>query len=200
MFQHNLTRDDIVDDDDVSRVGFTRMACPLNGKRACQWESELAHYVTSEIFPLVQYYRDRKGHRTIYWFYGPVDDVQNTISLFREMLLTIFTAARVKYGGHSRGSGASYAEGYVRGLPRATANTGASVPMSQHALIHNRSLAVHSAADEWLHVECGIELGSYSRSYSRYHFDVSAHREGRRDGAQHQYNGPGSRKQITHRT
>jgi hypothetical protein len=118
MLKHNLGRSDIVQDDDASQIGMTRRACPLNGRRCYQWESMLAHYMTGEIFPTVQFYKDRHGHRTLFWFYGPTEDVQQTIELFREILMTIATAARLKYGGHSRGSGASYAEGYVKGLPR----------------------------------------------------------------------------------
>ena len=59
----------------------------------------LAHYMTGEIFPTVQFYKDRHGHRTLFWFYGPIEDVQQTIELFREILMTIATAARLKYGG-----------------------------------------------------------------------------------------------------
>ena len=187
MLEHNLSRDDIVDDDDVSQVGMTRRACPLNGRKACQWESALAHYLTDEIFPTVQYYQDRQGHRTFFWFYGPVDDVEQTLGLFREMLITIATAARLKYGGHTRGSGASYAEGYVKGLPRRDQrkpDEGAS--SSEGALIHTRTLALHSAADEWLEMECSIRLHRCSSS-GRGHFDASAHQAGKRDGAKHEY-------------
>jgi hypothetical protein len=198
MLEHNLGREDIVDDDDVSRVGMTRRACPLNGSRACQWEASLAHYLTDEIFPTVQHYRDRQGHRTFFWFYGPVDDVEQTLGLFREMLITIATAARVKYGGHARGSGASYAEGYVRGLPRRVpCDVDDHALLSEGALVHARSLAVHSAADAWLNVECGIRLYKFSSS-GRGHFDPSAHRAGKRDGAKHEYSGRHARKQITH--
>ena len=197
MLVHNLSRSDIVDDDDVSRVGMTRRACPLNGSKACQWESSLADYLTEEIFPTVQFYRDRQGHRTFFWFYGPVDDVQQVLGLFREMLLTIATTARVKYGGHSRGSGASYAEGYVKGLPRRDqSGPDAKSPMSEGALICTRTLAIHSAADEWLDLECGIRLQGYGSS-CRGHFDASAHRDGKSDGAKHEYSGRHDRKQIT---
>lgn len=120
MLRHNLTRDDIVGDDNVNHVQFTRVACPVNGRRACSWEKELASYVADHIFPTIQWYRSTRGHRTFFWFYGPLADVENGIALFRELLLTIAAAAQLQYGGHVRGSGASYAEGYVAGLPRAT--------------------------------------------------------------------------------
>jgi hypothetical protein len=202
MLQHNLDRKDIVEEDNVSGMGMTRRACPLNGRRSCQWETALAHYVTKHIFPMVQYYVDRRGHRTLYWFYGPVDDVAQTLGLFQEMLLTIATTARLKYGGYSRGSGASYAEGYVAGLPReefATAShveQSASAVMSGKALVHTRMLAIQSAASEWLDVECGIRLVRSSGYSGRYSFDWSAHREGTRDGAKHDTSHHHARKRL----
>jgi hypothetical protein len=114
------------------------------------------------------------------------------------MLLTIAAAAFVKYGGHTRGSGASYAEGYVKGLPRRNQRESQETsPMSEGALIYTRTLAIHSAADKWLDLECGIRLRHY-RSSGRGHFDPSAHREGKRDGAKHEYAGSLKRKQIVH--
>ena len=38
MLKHNLSRSDIVQDDDASQVRMTRRACPLNGRRCYQWE------------------------------------------------------------------------------------------------------------------------------------------------------------------
>ncbi len=37
------------------------------------------------------------------------------MQLFRELIVTIAAAAQVRFGGYYRGSGASYAEGYVQG-------------------------------------------------------------------------------------
>lgn len=199
MLKHNLSRSDIVEDDDIRNVGFTRRACPLNGRKACQWESMLAFYMTEEVFPTVQFYQSRKqGHRTLYWFYGAVDDVEQTLELFREIVLTIATTARLKYGGYSRGSGASYAEGYVKGLPRSEDyDPGDHALVSQNALIHTRMLAIHSAANDWLERECDIRLHKVSGS-GRYSFDQHAHDSGRRDGARHHVSGAQRRKRITH--
>jgi len=80
MLRHNLTRDDIVGDDNVNHVQFTRVACPVNGRRACSWEKELASYVADHIFPTIQWYRSTRGHRTFFWLYGPLADVQNGIA------------------------------------------------------------------------------------------------------------------------
>lgn len=199
MLKHNLSRSDIVEDDDARGVGMTRRACPLNGRRCYQWETMLAHYMTNEIFPTVQFYKDSHGHRTLFWFYGPAEDVQQTIELFREILITIATSARLKYGGYTRGSGASYAEGYVQALPRSHRNESDDAGiLSEEALIHARTLAIHSEARKWLDVECDIQLQSY-RGSGRSDFDRSAHHAGQKDGARHDISGPYGRKRISHR-
>jgi len=198
MRRHNLSRSDIIDEDDVTHVGMTRRACPLNGSKACRWESMLAWYIINEILPTVQFYKDRSGHRTLFWFYGPVEDVQNALQLFDELLLTIATAAQIKYRGYSRGSGASYAEGYVDGLPRSYRDpeTSNDAIMSEQALIRTRMMAVHDAARRWLDVECDIRLQSGGRSRRTSH-DASAHHAGRKDGASHDVSGAYLRKRIT---
>ncbi len=200
MLKHNLNRGDISEDDDASNIGMTRRACPLNGRRCSRWESSLAHYMTEEIFPMVQYYRDRHGHRTLFWFYGPADDVQQTIELFREILMTIATMARLNYGGYTRGSGASYAEGYVQALPRGHHDpSDDETILSQHALIHARSVAIRAEATKWLDIECDIRLHS-SRRTGRNSFDRSAHHAGQTDGAKHDVSGPRGRARITHQS
>ena len=192
MLRHNLSREDITGDDNVEQVRFTRMACPVNGRRAYNWERRLAFYLAEEIFPMIQWYQDRKGHRTYFWFYGPKEDVENCIALFRELLLTIATAAQMRYGGHTRGSGASYAEGYVSGLPRGFGHESGSDEspnqeevMSSDALIHARTIALHKASTEWLANECGIRLVRSSGS-GRTQFDNTAAGKGKRDGAKHE--------------
>jgi Protein of unknown function (DUF2786) len=196
MLRHNLSREDITEDDNVENVRFTRMACPVNGRRACSWEKSLAAYMTGEIFPLVQWYYGAKGHRTLFWFYGPLDDVQNCIALFRELLLTIASAALLQYGGHTRGSGASYAEGYVRGMPRSMEQPDGDNVVSESALIQVRTLAVHGAARDWLRLECGISLVS-STSAGRHQHDPEAAHRGKQHGAKHDLSSANGRKRIT---
>ncbi len=204
MLRHNLSRDDIVDDDNVESVQFTRRACPLNGRRACTWEVILAGYITRHIFPMVQHYRSTRGHRTMFWFYGPVADVENCIELFRELLLTIASSATLQYGGYSRGSGASYCEGYVSGLPipglqpedvPSSANQ-PEVPANAGGLIHARTIALRDAAVDWLDRECNIKLVTAQR-WGRGQRDPAANNRGREHGASHELNVPGSRKRLT---
>lgn len=203
MLRHNLSRDDIVDEDNVEGVQFTRAACPLNTRRACSWEVMLASYVTLEIFPTVQWYVSAKGHRTLFWFYGPRTDVQNCLALFQELLLTIAASAHLQYGGFVRGSGASYAEGYVSGLPRssqaADAATGAAnapIAVSERSLIQSRTVALHQTALQWLHLECNIKLATNRRS-GRGQFDPAATSRGKEHGASHKLEVPGRRKRLT---
>ncbi|TWU05648.1 DUF2786 domain-containing protein [Stieleria varia] len=199
MLRHNLTRQDIHEDDNVDSVQFTRIACPVNGSRACNWEKDLASYVTHEIFPTVQWYFDRKGHRTWFWFFGPKDDVQNSIALFRELLVTIATAAHLQYGGYARGSGASYAEGYVRGLPKSGDQQAEGVDqvgnaiVSEQALIHVRTLAIQNASSQWLDMECGMRLVTV-RGSGRYKHDPDAADRGKQHGSQHELPQGGKRQ------
>ena len=199
LIRHNLERNDILEDDDVSQVGMTRMACPLNGRNACQWEWSLAHYVTMHIFPMVQFYgHTGRGHRRLFWFYGPRQDVEQTIGVFRELLITIATQCRVGgFGTHTRGSGASYCEGFVEGLPSSWAEESADddQAVSARNLIRARQLAIHDSATEWLKEECGVRLSRVS-GVGRSSFDRSAHRRGQADGAKHDVR-VNSRKRIS---
>lgn len=200
MLRHNLTRDDIVDDDNVDSVQFTRIACPVNGRRACNWEKMLASYVTQHIFPTTQWFSSSRGHRTFFWFYGPVADVRNAVALFREVLLTIATSAHLQFRGHTRGSGASYAEGYVLGLPRASIdpNNISEKVVSERALIHTRTLVLQSAADNWLKFECNIRLETCTWG-GRYQHDEAAANRGKLHGSKHEIAVPNAPRRITQR-
>ena len=133
----------------------------------------------------------------MFWFYGPRVDVQNAIALFRELLLTIATSAQIQFGGHSRGSGASYAEGYVQGLPRSSGET-AEFPeqlVSERSLIHLRTLTLHAAAKRWLDFECNIQLAT-SHGSGRYQLDETASHRGRLHGSKHEINVPDAQRRI----
>lgn len=197
MLRHNLSRDDIVDEANLDHVQFTRIACPVNGRRACNWERSLAWYVTKIILPTTQWFVSTKGHRTLFWFYGPRADVQNAIALFRELLLTIATSAHLQFRSHTRGSGASYAEGYVQGLPRSSVDSH-GIPeqaMGERALIHSRTMTLQSAAEHWLNFECNIKLTTSYRT-GRDQFDESAASRGRLDGAKHEVVVPAAQLRI----
>ncbi len=196
LLRHNLSREDIVEEDNVDNMRFTNMACPLNGRRACGWEKSLAAYVVDEIFPLTSWYFGTRGPRTLFWFYGPLDDVKNCIALFRELLLTITASAQLQYGSYARGSGASYAEGYVRGLPRYQSTDDSQVEINETALIHARTLAVKQTARDWLKLECDVSIVMSSRS-SRSQHDPDAADRGQQHGSKHDLRGASGRKLIS---
>jgi hypothetical protein len=204
LLRHNLSREDLSEDGKDESGAFTRRACPVNGSKALSWEKDLACYVTQHILPMTQFYTHRRGHRTWFYFYGPHWDVDNAIQLFRELLLTIATSARRLYKGYARGSGASYAEGYVASLPRSDQLSGGGEPSkgggfsnmvaekemdasehrSQMALVQHRRLIVHKQSKDWLRVECGIQLVSGYRRSRDVH-DAAAENVGRIHGANH---------------
>lgn len=191
MLSHNLSSEDLGQDESTGEMCFTRRACPLNGRRAAGWEKDLAWYLTREIFPNVQWYMATRGHRTFFWFYGPAMEVENTIELFRELVVTIAAAAKIQYGSWARGSGASYAEGYVAGLPRESAPESDAPDDANQAghttrlrLIRNRALSIHAAARSWLAHECQTRLSSGSAG-GRYAHDASAANRGKQHGARH---------------
>ncbi len=197
LLRHNLTRDDIVDEGNVDNVQFTRIACPVNGRRACNWEKSLATYVTKTILPTTQWFVASRGHRTFFWFYGPRADVQNAIALFRELLLTIATSAHLQFRGYTRGSGASYAEGYVQGLPGSSTDSqyNPEQVVSERALIHSRTMTLHSAAKHWLDFECNIKLTT-CYGMGRDQFDDAAAHRGRLHGSKHEVSAPGAQLRI----
>jgi hypothetical protein len=185
LLRHNLSREDILEDDNVDSMRFTRMSCPVNGRRSCIWEKSLAAYLVAEMFPMVSWYRSSRGHRSLFYFFGPLEDVRNCIALFRELLLTIATSAHLQYGGYSRGSGASYAEGYVRGLPLHQSDDSSSVNhVSESALIHARTLAVKQASRDWLKLECDVSTVTRS-SRGRGQHDPDAADRGKLHGSKH---------------
>lgn len=191
MLSHNLSSEDLGKEESTDTMCFTRRACPLNGRRAAGWEKDLAWYLAREIFPNVQWYMATRGHRTFFWFYGPAIEVENTIELFRELVVTIASAAKIQYGSWARGSGASYAEGYVAGLPRENdpsndsyESTAQDDTSTRLRLIQDRALTIHSAARSWLAHECQTRL-SMGSAGGRYAHDASAASKGKQHGARH---------------
>mgnify|MGYP003338477124 FL=1 len=219
MLRHNLTREDLGENSELDSMHYTRRGCAVNGSKALSWEKDLASYITDEIFPMTQWYSTRVGHRTLFFFYGPRLDVENTVQLFRELLLTIATAAKLLWGGYARGSGASYAEGYVASLPKTNAPPDAlgKSPAKPHsgnkakaasesdtqggefssiAIVRKRTMIVHERSREWLELECGVKLATTWRR-GRDFRDPAAETMGRIHGAQHRIDPPSGPKRLT---
>jgi hypothetical protein len=195
MLKHNLSEADLNETEQVNGTEMTRRRTWLNGKRACRWEASLAFYITRSVVPTVQWYFDTHAKRTAYYFYGPRDDVDYAIDLFQELAVTIAASAKLKHGGYARGSGASYAKGYVDGLPRSNPE---STDERSRNLIKTRMLAVKQQASDWLRVECGIRVQSSSGSTSAFH-DPEAYSSGRRDGSTATVSGRPGTKRLTYR-
>lgn len=211
MLTHNLSQEDLSGESEVS-YQFTRRACPLNGRKAASWEKDLAWYVCDEVFPNVRWFMSTRGHRTLFWFYGPHLEVENAIELFRELVVTIAAAAKIKYRSWVRGSGASYAEGYVAGLPKFSdqpsapksqsgSSTGSPDPSDSNNFlrVQRRALAVHDEARRWLAEECDVRLGQAKRA-GRYAHDDGAAKTGRIDGAKHKIQPSTRQGRLTNRT
>jgi hypothetical protein len=213
LLRHNLTREDLADQDGEDSTSYARIACPVNGSKSQTWEKALANYVTEHIFPMTQWYAGRKGHRTLFHFYGPRTDVENAIALFRELLLTIASAAKILYGGYSRGSGASYAEGYVQSLPKSEGLSDDELDMAsckrdplsagknsshsaERALIKQRFLIVHERSRDWLYHECGVQLVTTTRR-GRDFRDPAAELMGRKHGSEHRIDPPSAPKRLS---
>jgi hypothetical protein len=119
------------------------------------------------------------------------------VQLFRELLLTIAYEAKRQFGGYARGSGASYCEGYVRGLPCEDDSGVPSTPeqILNRALIQTRLITLQDEAREWLDRECGVALTMVSRS-GRSHHDPLAAQSGFRDGKRQNIDKPGRVKRL----
>lgn len=199
MLANNLSREDITEKDEDDSFRFTKMQCFVNGRKACAWEKALGFYICKEVMTTVQFFISDHAKRRVFVFYGPVRDVENAIDLFRELLVSIASAAQLQYRSYSRGSGASYCEGYVAGLPKGDESSEQSEsPESAHRreLVATRLMTVHNRSREWLRKECNIRLQSTAAS-GRSQFDPAAMSQGRRDGKSHAVSRPGQPKRLT---
>jgi hypothetical protein len=119
------------------------------------------------------------------------------------LLLTIASAAKILYGGYTRGSGASYAEGYVASLPKSTSygdplqdQDAPTKEVTSQALMQKRSLLVHERACDWLFAECGIRLVTTRRKMRNFR-DPAAEQVGRKHGSEHRIDPPSAPKRLT---
>ncbi len=155
--------------------------------------------------PTVGWYKFRKGHRTIFSFYGPIQDVEAVVAMFRELLLTIASIAKLLWGGHARKSAAEFAEGYVKKLFEAAENElgqasqiGPNSGSANKSLVLARALQIKDAGREWLKAECGISLRGRRRQ-PRSFSDPRARELGRQYGSNHKLDIPNVPKRIEHR-
>lgn len=179
MLQYQLTEEDIRENKEEGSTSFGSIQLTVTGTRATEWEKSLAVYV-SNLCGDVFWFFTSANRRTEFVFYGPIDSVESGVSLFRELLLEIATLAKLKYGGYAKGSGASYAEGFVRGLQDMLKGS----QLAQPALIESNKQLRHRderAATRWLCNECGIVIENV-RSSERSRYDAAAAEVGKSDG------------------
>ncbi len=174
MLRHKVRPEDLQEID--PGYMFTKKRILINGRHVLYWERRLATYIEEHVVPLAQHYLVAGRVRSSVVFYGPKADVEYAAELYRELLVTIATAAQLEAGGYARGRGASFAEGMVAGLPRLTEQHEEGIILSP------RALSIHSAAKDWLKADTGAELvSSYARS--RKAIDLGAVAAGRIAGA-----------------
>lgn len=187
MLQYQLTDDDLAEDSSDGS-GYGSMTVLVTGIRAARWEKNLASYVCALLGDVFWFFAT-DTLRTKIVFYGRIDSVESAVALFTELLLEIATLGRLKYGGYAKGSGASYCEGFVRGLNEIRTGQPSQTP----ALIETSkklSAKLECAAKTWLSDECGIRLCTASQT-SRSSYDADAAAVGKQDGRARVVNKPG---------
>lgn len=174
MHRHNLDRAECEDrgiktgDTPIGRAGFW-----FGTSRDSKWETALAWLVCSAV-GTVQWYGhgvsvrrtdhgtladhdDTKRYRSCY-LYGPRDDCETARSMFDDLRLTIAAMARLKWGGCYRGSGRSYAEGFVDGLENQMNERRSRRPASENAIVLRSTELIKSDARAWLEREYGATI------------------------------------------
>lgn len=179
MLKYQLSEEDIREEVDDTGSAYGSMRLTVTGNKATSWEKSLASYVCNLCGDVFWYFDTRKLW-TEFIFYGPIDSVESAVALFKELMLEIAVMAKLKYGGFAKGSGASYAEGFVTGLFEILHRT---VDQQPGLIESNKMLTAQlkAAAMQWLSDECDVRLGTSSRS-SRTRFDASAAEAGKSDG------------------
>lgn len=195
MRKHSIEREDLGDDDDVSRVRYARAHVFFNGVRRTRWELDLARFIATDLCPSCGYYTsdrrdDARGKKAAcVFFYGPEEDVSFCVDLFLEMILSIAASAKLKgYGGFARGDGAQYCTGFVDGLSEAFHRNEYDLAQTAEgreliATSRRRSVTLAEGAARWLSESEGVRLVSRSGLSGGYG-SAQAYRSGLRDGMQ----------------
>jgi hypothetical protein len=224
MEQHQLRDEDISEVDekllDLERAEMGWQSQHTGSSRMSEWEGDAAMF-TCRLVGGVQCYAespsivrvngilklDDEGkplRRAGICFYGIAEDVEIARQVFAELIVTIASMARLKWGGVYRGDGREYCEGFVSGLnsqlsdSRNQARIAANSDSRALVAIQSRSEIVARKKDlgtKWLRNECGVHLRSAGRGYGgSTHYNASARADGRADGARHQPNAERRRK------
>ncbi len=172
MERYSLTQADFVEG--VEPTKYTCLSCDLNSSRTCSWEASLGSYIAENVFPIGNYSATGgAGRRAKVHFFGALQDVRDALEMYRELHATITCQAIQQFGGYAKGRGASYAEGFVAGLPTMKIPSEAR---SRELSLYNREL------NQWLKLETGIVVVR-STWYGRQHTCDSAKNLGKEHGS-----------------
>ena len=185
-----------------------RRTASTNGTRATYWEGQLAHFVC-DLVGGVQCYNDRSANARVeggtvkrckaFTFYGLDEEAKLAAETYEELVATIATMAKLKFGGWYRGDGAMYAEGFVQGLNQQIAKadeeamkteTGTALVVRSQELIE----AKKAEGSRWLEDVCKIKLRAGSRRTGSTTGSFDALKAGRADGRNANLNGVGQRR------
>ncbi len=172
MERYSLTKADLMEG--VEPTMFACLSCALNGSRTCRWEASLGSYLAKNVLPIGNFCdTGGAGRRATVHFFGALQDVRDALELYRELHATITSQAIAQFGGYAKGRGASYAEGFVAGLPTMKLPTEAR---TRELTLYNRELS------DWLKLETGIVIVR-TTSYGRQHTCDSAASLGKSHGS-----------------
>ena len=217
MNQHQVTRDDVFEDEDtgevdITKVEFTRRHRYSAYSSICAWESWLCRFIT-EFVPGTGYYVNRGEIRrnnagmvsglgekcTRVTFFGPTDDINFCLEVWDEVVMVIQTAATLRFGqALARGSAAAYAEGFASSLylvnkKQDDETKEAAKTDSKALIVVNRSVALVDGGKKWLKEKHGVQLRKGSGSRSAASKDIEAFAQGQADGKEYK---PASEKRA----
>lgn len=138
-------------------------------------------------------------------FYGPAEDVEIVVELWRELQRTVIVLSQLKYGGSLRGPSRSYAEGFVNGLSDRLRVARQQIEQQQQSegcgtalVVQNQQLAARqrAVATTWLQAELGVRVrSSGGGGNGKYHH--GAFGQGQADGRNTNIERRASMKKLT---
>lgn len=227
MLQHNVTQEDMEEakdahesEADAEQVEYGQVPSEGQTSGLTSWEAALG-WAICKLVGTVKWYQSgttvrkrangtieydndtgKPKTRSVFVFYGPVEDCRDAKQLMAEWSLAVTTLARMKFGGALRGEGRAYCEGFcdallakmnkikaeeqkLIGAQKAQQQLPSGATRSTALMVMNGNqlmLAKQEKAKHWLEETQGIKLRNRSGSRGgSYHGD--AYGAGKADGA-----------------
>lgn len=229
MEQHQLTEEDVklnkTDEKllDLENQTIVEQSGWMGGNKFCHWESNAASFACAFVGGVKWYYNEQvryvvNGVQQVFFdgkpmtktkvtFYGIQEDVEIAFAVYNELIMTIASMAKLKWGGVYRGPGRNYCEGFMDGLvgkwysdqdqQKKLASTSGSTALM---VIDNRQLIVKrktELATLWLEKKYSkIRNGSKRQSINR-EWHAEARAEGRNDGQRYTASKPTPKRKLT---